>query len=43
MFVYDSGMVSGGVGQLRAAVEVVGCVQREDLLGLWVEMARLDA
>jgi Domain of unknown function (DUF222) len=42
-------MSSGAVEQLRAAVdalatdEVVGCAQRDDVLGLWREIARLDA
>jgi hypothetical protein len=49
MFVYDEGVETGGVELLRAAVdelaqaEVVGVAQRDDLAGLWWEMARLEA
>ena len=42
-------MTGGGVEELRAAIdalaqaEIVGLSQRDDLAGLWCELARLDA
>jgi Domain of unknown function (DUF222) len=49
VFVYGRGMVSEAVRRLRevidelAADDVTGASQAEDLVGLWREMARLDA
>ena len=49
VFVYDSKVELPAVEQLRAAIdelaqaEVVGVSQRDDLVALWREMARLEA
>jgi hypothetical protein len=42
-------METGGLSELRAAIdglaraEIVGLAQRDDLVGLWRELARLEA